>query len=246
MTKPKAKAKKGTIKKSVKAKKTVQKKIPKKPRKKVVGKPARKTVYKTRRKKVKKRKTLQSSIPDVVKRSRDLSYRYKSKSDRWLILELYDDRSLEEIFEQVEFDIFSTFKDTDYFVPVYNEHLKEKSVSVSLFEGYVFIRVNEETDEYLEALKSDYIRGPLVLKGSRQYVTNKDINKFKRGLESKIRNMIPRKGQKVIPRVGVFKSLEGKVISVDKKKLVAKVLFERSSRVVEAPISIINLETIHT
>lgn len=245
MARPKAKTKKGTVRKSVKAKKVVQKKTPKKTRKKVAGKPTRKTAYKTRRKKIKKRRTVKSVIPDVVKRSRDLSYKYNGKADQWLILELYDDRSLEEIFEQVEFDIFSTFNDSDYFVPVYNEQLKEKNVAVSLFEGYVFVQINDETDECLEMLKSDYIRGPLVRKGSRQYVSNRDINKFKRGLESKIRKMVPRKGQKVIPRVGVFKNLEGKVVSVDKKKLVARVIFEKASRVVEAPISVINLEPAH-
>ena len=46
----------------------------------------------------------------------------------------------------------------------------------------------------------------------------------------------------VVPKEGVFKDLDGTVISVDKEKKVLMVRFETSSRVVVAPVPFINVD----
>jgi transcription antitermination factor NusG len=67
------------------------------------------------------------------------------------------------------------------------------------------------------------------------------INEYKTKMQERVKTLIPVVGQRVIPRVGVFKNLEGTVLSVDKKKLIAIVVFEKASRVVEAPLNVVNL-----
>ena len=210
----------------------------------------RKYVYKTkhqyRRKKcvTKKQREIKRPISEATIRSRDLKYFYSGEGG-WLILELYDDVDLGGLYNNIENDILNIFGDSsDYFIPVYSEKVREKCVCINLFDGYVFVKESDNTEDALSKMKSEYIKGALSGPGGIIKVENESINSFKKKLEHKIKGMVPTKGQRVIPRVGTFKNMEGKVISVNKAKLIARVLFEKSSRVVEAPISVVNLDII--
>lgn len=210
----------------------------------------RKYVYKTkhtyRRKKCvpKKQRETKRQLSESIIRSRDLNHYYSEAGD-WLILELYDDVDLGGLFNNIENDILNIFGEaTDYFIPVYSEKVREKCVCINLFDGYVFVKESDTTEDSLSKMKSEYIKGTLSGPKGLLKVKNENINSFKKKLEHKIKGMVPTKGQRVIPRVGTFKNMEGKVISVNKTKLIARVLFEKSSRVVEAPISVVNLDIV--
>jgi transcription antitermination factor NusG len=183
------------------------------------------------------------ALSEATKRSRDLTCFYKEPEGRWLILELHDDIDIGGLYHEIENDIISTFgPDIDYFIPVYSEKVKDKRACVELFDGYIFVQEKPTTEECLGKMKSEYIKGPLMSSIGYDHASNTDINNFKKKLERKIRGMVPEKGQKVIPRVGTFRNMEGRVISVNRTTLVARVLFEKTSRVVEAPINVINLD----
>jgi transcription antitermination factor NusG len=176
--------------------------------------------------------------------SRGLDYRYKSSKDRWLIVELREEYSLKEIYDVVEKHILSTMgSDVEYFLPIYSERINDKSACALLFEGYAFIMQTPAVEDISHKMKSEHIKGFLSRNKDYVHVTSRDINKFRRDLKKKINSMVPRKGQRVVPQVGVFKDLEGKVLSVDRAKLIATVVFEKPSRIVEAPINVINLGT---
>lgn len=231
-----------TKKKGIKRVST-KKKAPKRSYTKTLSKTTKKNVVKKRVVKKKSSIVPKKKIPSKVLSSRDPKYRYRSYKDRWFILKLFEDTILEESYIIIEKEIQEQFGiEADYFIPVYSEEVKEKKVCVTLFDGYVFVKKDEDTTQALPKLNSIYIEGPLTIKDQIQLATCKEINNFKKKLESKIKAMVPKKGQFVIPREGVFKNIEGKVLSVNKKSLIARVLFEKSSRTVEAPINIINLD----
>ena len=231
--------KKGTKEVSTK-KKSVKKSYTKTLVKTTPGRVAKKRVVK---KKIDKE--FEKKVPPKVLSSRDPKYRYRSYTDRWYILKLYEDTVLEESYNIIEKEIHEQFGiETDYFIPVYSEQIKEKKVCITLFDGYIFIKKDEDTAQVVPRLSSIYVEGPLTIKDQIQLASCKEINNFKKKLESKIKSMVPEKGQFVIPREGVFKNIEGKVLSVNKKTLIARVLFEKSSRTVEAPINVINLDIV--
>lgn len=181
----------------------------------------------------------------VLCTSRDLNHLYKNTDAKWLIIELNEDVELEENHEKIEVRIKEICgPDIEYFIPIYSEQVNGKSVCVVLFKGYFFIRSVENLEKTSVSLHDEQIKGPLLYNSCCQYVGSGDINKFKVKLNRLVNDMIPHKGQAVIPRVGVFKNLEGVVLSVDKRKLIARVIFKRASRVVEAPINIINLQVV--
>lgn len=177
------------------------------------------------------------------KKSKNTKVKATTKSvNKWLILQLNDNYDISEHYENIKMELSNIFgSDVEYFIPLHTEKIENKPVSLILFEGYVFVKCNNnELDLFTE--EYDYIRGPLLQNNKAQYVYDKDINKFREQIENNLINLLPEKGQKVIPKVGVFKNLEGEVLSVNKKDLVARVLFKQASRVVQASINIVNLE----
>jgi len=178
----------------------------------------------------------------------DINYKYKDKETnkyKWAIMELRDTTDLEESFEIIERSIINLLgSDTHYFIPIYREPIKGEYASVLLFEGYIFIRLDSKKEDSIYKFKTEHIKGPLMLGRGPSYVLSKDINDFKTKLKGVIRKMIPKKGTLVTPRVGTFNNLKGKVLEVDRTKLIAYVEFERSTRIVEAPINIVNLRKV--
>lgn len=177
--------------------------------------------------------------------TKDLDFKYKGRSNKWIIIQLAEDCDLLEKYDAIESDLKKIFGDTaDYFIPVYREKVNEKPVSLLLFEGYVFVKCTDTVKEWLFKERTENLLGPLYENGKCKYINNKDINKFKDDIQKMIRNKIPEKGQTVIPKEGDYKNLEGRVVSVNKNKMIATVVFEKRSRVVEAPINVINLDIV--
>jgi transcription antitermination factor NusG len=160
----------------------------------------------------------------------------------WIIVELFEDTSLESHYEQIEHCIRDVLgSQTEYFIPVYKEKVRGKIVCFVLFEGYVFVRRTDEIVRNIFRLKNEHIKGALFVSKCLRLISGVRVNEYKKRMSDRIRSMIPEKGQRVIPKIGVFKNLEGEVLSIDKKKLIALVRFEKASRVVEAPINVVNL-----
>jgi len=177
----------------------------------------------------------------------DLSKVYKGGSDKWLVMSLSEDTSVEEHYKAIVYEIRDIFgPEISYFLPVYKEKVSNKDICFTLFDGYAFVQ--EPIDGFksidFNKLKATHITHPLMKGTSYNYVSNKDINNFKKDLKVKIKSMMPKIGQRVIPKEGVFKDLEGEVIAVNKDTMMLTVRFEASSRVVEAPVSFINVEYI--
>jgi transcription antitermination factor NusG len=215
-------------------KKTVRSASPKSTRVKNIGsKPARvKAVKRTQL----KRKKLESQ---------DLDHNYLGRKDRWLIIQLSEDCDLREDAELVVQELKELCGDSvEYFLPLYTEYVQDKPVCLVLFEGYVFVKEEAGVDNTCFKERVSKIEGPLLSNGLCQYLKNKDINKFKRDLKQRLKSKVPKKGQTVVPVVGDYKNLEGIVLSIDRKRMIAKIEFALSSRVVVVQIRIINLEVL--
>ena len=165
----------------------------------------------------------------------------RSRGEKWLILQVRDDHNISDDYDNIKRELLNNCEpNIEFYIPTYVEKIENKPVSMVLFDGYVFVKCLNFNQDDLE-----YIKGPLVSGGKQQYVYDKDIDAFKNRLQSDIVESIPEKGQKVIPKVGVFRNLEGEVLSVNRKKLLARIIFKQASRIVQANISIVNLEIIN-
>jgi len=161
-----------------------------------------------------------------------------------MILEINDDgESLYERYELLESELIRVFgEETPFFIPSYIEKVKDKVVGIDLIGGYLFVEKTPSSETAVSGMVSPYIKGRMP-EGSR-VTTGANINEYKRKLLDSIKNMAPKKGAIVVPKVGTFKSLEGKVISVARDRKSAKVLFKKSSRIVQAPVSVINMDPV--
>jgi len=181
------------------------------------------------------------AIPDTVFNSTSEC----DPSSRWIIIELNEDTFLETHYEQVERVLRDELgSDVAYFLPVYKESVQGKCICYVLFDGYVFVQRTDDVITKIHKLRTEHIKGALFIDGSLRLVTGTRINRFKQELQNKVHTMLPQKGQRVIAKVGTFKNLEGEVLSVDPKKLIAIVRFSARSRVVDAPLNIVNISLI--
>lgn len=213
--------------------KSIKKRAKKRGRKPVTKKPPRSSAKKFARKKTADERP-GPTHPDYLKCD-DLS--------KWIIVELTEDAILEEHIDAVERSILQCLgSNIEYFIPIYREKIQGKFACLVLFDGYLFIKEEESIRDQIYSLKNDYIRGPLRNNHTIQTVSGKKILEFKKEMLKKIKSIIPRKRSKVVPIVGTFSNLLGEVLSVDRKKLTALVRFKKSTRVVDAPINVINLQ----
>lgn len=181
--------------------------------------------------------------PELVISKNSVGYRKKKVDPRskWHIIELAEDITFENHSDVIEHHINVMFNNTEYFVPFFKERINDKVVSLILFEGYFFVRSIPDLISYPERYHNEYIKGPMRKKKVVIEIPGIKINELRQELRLKLKERIPRKKQIVIPKIGVFSNLEGEVISVDRKNLVALVKFQYSTRIIEAPISFINL-----
>jgi len=184
------------------------------------------------------------TLPEVATSATNIKKKVDPKS-RWIIVELSDDITFSEYSDAIEYQIKKELgTNVEYYIPLYREQIQDKAISFVLFEGYFFIKFTEDILSHLDELHSEYIKGPLRKNSQCREISGKKINDFNTEIKKKLRNLMPKKKQRVVPKIGVFSNLEGEVISVDKKKLIAMVKFEYATRVVEAPINFINLDII--
>jgi hypothetical protein len=196
-----------------------------------------KDAYKEKKVKVEK------PAPELVISKNSVGYQSKrvDPASRWNIIELAEDITFEEHSEAIERHIEALFCDTEYFVPFFKEKINDKVVSLVLFEGYFFVRSIPSTLGYPDKFHNEYIKGPMKKNRIIVEIPGVKINELKHELKLKLKERIPKKKQLVVPKIGIFSNLEGEVISVDKRNLVAIVKFQYSTRIIEAPISFINL-----
>lgn len=213
--------------------------------KKVTRKKAVKSTRRCLNKKPPVRSSRRNRLPDTAVASRDLSAKYPPLGV-WMILEVNDDgETLYERYELLESEIISIFgDDTSFFIPAYIEKVKDKIVGMDLIGGYIFVEKTSTSEGAIEMMTSPYIKGRM-LEGARQgNITGEVINSYKKKLLESIKNLAPKKGDKVVPRVGTFKNVDGKVVSVSRDRKSATVVFKKSSRTVQAPVSVLNMDII--
>jgi len=187
--------------------------------------------------KVSRVKKINTSIQNT-----NLTFKYKG-CGRWAIFEIKEDCDISENYEAIEQEIKSAFgEDTEYFIPVYREKFDSKAVGITLFEGYIFLRFEKNKECLCDLADYNYLEGPLMKGGKISYVSDKEINDLRSNLFKKLQKRFPRKGQIIVPKLGTFKNLEGKVVGVDRKNRVVRAVFKLSSREVVADINVINLD----
>lgn len=208
----------------------------------------KKSVKSPKRKKAQKEKVTivkkEDPVIELVIPRNSVGYTNKKVDPKsfWNIIELAEDITFEEHSDAIERRICAVFGDeTEYFVPFYKEKIHDKVVSLVLFEGYFFVRSIQEIHDSPDSFRCEYFKGPMRKKQTVVAITGIKINELKNELKLKLKARIPKKNQTVIPKIGIFSNLEGVVISVDKKNLVAIVKFQYTTRIIEAPISFINL-----
>jgi len=207
---------------------------------------ARKVAKKVDKKKVGKQKSKpirRNKTPETALLSRDLLARYPVQS-AWMILEVNDDgESLYERYGAIESEILVTFGDfTNFFIPAYIEKVKDKIVGMDLMGGYVFVEKTPESEQAVASMTSAYFKGRMPECSRTGVITGTHINQYKRKLLDCIRKLVPKKGTMVTPKVGTFKNVEGKVMSIARDRKSVTVLFKKSSRIVRAPVSVLNLD----
>lgn len=184
-----------------------------------------------------------NKLPQTAVVSRDLSAKY-DPAGVWMILEVNDDgESLYERYELLESEIIRVFgDDTSFFIPAYIEKVKDKTIGIDLIGGYLFVEKNATSEGALATVSSPYIKGRMP-EGARSGVTTgANVNSYKKKLTDIIKGLAPKKGAVVVPKVGTFKNLEGKVMSVARDRKSAVVMFKKASRVVQAPVSVLNMD----
>jgi len=173
-----------------------------------------------------------------------VKYNECKKVNRWMVVLLKETCDLSTDVENVEDELRRVFGDgVEFFIPIHSELIGGKRVSRVFIDRYIFVKKTDDVDESSFKNKTERIEGILDTRG--KYVNDDEISRIKKAMTKDVNRNIPKKGQIVIPIEGSFKNLEGRVISVNKAKMVARVVFERSSRTVEAPINIINLEILY-
>ena len=175
----------------------------------------------------------------------DINHMYKGRYDRWLVVALEEDVNVEDSYREIEKEILDIFgNDAIYFIPLYVEKLGDKEICLLLFGGYIFVKEPEEGFGNIDfsKMRTIYIKGAISKGNKYDYVKNKDINNFKKSLRKAIREKVPNIGQSIIPKEGLFKGIEGKVVAINKNRMLMTVIFETPSRVVEAPVSFINVQ----
>lgn len=184
-------------------------------------------------------------IPKNEREFLGLDYRFKNNTEEWFAVMLRDGCDLQENYHLLQYEIEDVFgQDVKYFLPIYVEQVGKKLVSVSLFDGYVFIKKSETVHEGCLTRKTECLDGILKCNPRQRSVTNREINSLKTKLRHKIANRAPKRGDRVRALEGTFKNMIGKVLSVRKSSKTARIEFRKKTRVVEDVLSIVNFEVV--
>lgn len=203
------------------------------------------------------------AVQKITLQNKDNSYREKIKllkkeikntnrkvkdSSKWYIIQLDEDIDLEKNIRNIESALKDIFCDNvRYFIPCYKEIIDNEIIIFSLFDGYIFIE-NKDIIIYNDIiyLGDNNVYGKIVRKNNKiAEVSGEDINKIKKDLWETFCKGFPKKGQIIVPKVGVFGGLQGEVVTVVEKDFVAIVKFTYSSIQLEVPVSFLNIKTIY-
>lgn len=181
----------------------------------------------------------------LKKEIKDTNRKVKNSS-KWVILQLYEDVDLEKNIKNIESALKENFGCTNYFIPCYREKIEDEIVIFSLFDGYIFIENNGIVICNDIIYLGDNIYGKIVKRNNRiAEISGKDINDIKKNLWEAFCKSFPRKGQIVMPKIGIFGGLQGEVIAVKRRDFVAIVKFVYSSRQLEVPVSFLNIKLLY-
>ena len=164
---------------------------------------------------------------------------------KWVIVELADDITFDDNSEVIEHDAIQLFHDQPYFIPVYTEEINGETVSVTLFDGYFFVKLSEDLLINCENIKSENIKGVMKKNSKIVQINGNKINEFKQEMQDKLLSLAPKKKQFISPKIGILSNLKGEVLSINKKKLIFTARFKCSTRLIEAPVSFINYRSVY-
>lgn len=184
--------------------------------------------------------TLKENIKNTNKKVKENS--------KWFAIELYDIDEVKTNPDIIDIEVKKIFgEDINFFVPCYREKIKEEMAVFWLFDGYFFIEaVDKIVNSSFMCFKESYIfKRILSRKGSKyKEVNGKEVNEIKKKLWNYFYKSFPKKGDFIVPKIGIFSGYRGEVIKIYKRDFMANVYFEFSTRKIEAPISFINLEKV--
>jgi transcription antitermination factor NusG len=161
----------------------------------------------------------------------------------YLILEIGENSDSVE-YRDIEAAIITVFGEVDYFIPIYHEKIGSYTSSSVLMEGYVFVKDTPTVRDCLANLRDQRIFSKVLCRGSHfETVSSTAIAVLKRKLKYSLKRRYS-VGDKVKVLDGIFKALEGEVISVDDGGKTIMVKIKRMSREMIAPVPATLLEKV--
>ena len=164
-------------------------------------------------------------------------------NSNYLILELSDTESIE--FSEIEAAIITMFGDeADYFIPIHHEKIGSYTSSSVLMDGYAFVKDTQAVRDCLANIRDQRVFSKALCRGHRfETVSSTEIAVLKRKLKLSLKRRFA-VGEKVKILDGIFKSLEGEVISIEDGGKTLMVKIKRISREMIAPVPATLLEKI--
>jgi transcription antitermination factor NusG len=164
-------------------------------------------------------------------------------SSNYLILEIGENsESLE--YRDIEAAIITVFGEVDYFIPIFHEKIGSYTSSSVLMEGYAFVKDTPGVRDSLADLRDQRVFSRVLCRGSRfETVDSTTIAVLKRKLKSSLKRRYS-VGDRVKILDGIFKTLEGEVISIEDGGKIIMVKIKRMSREMIAPVPATLLERV--
>jgi len=161
-------------------------------------------------------------------------------SSNYLILEINDVESIE--YREIEAAIISMFGEVDYFIPIHHEKIGSYTSSSVLMEGYVFVKDTPLVRDCLVNLRDQRVFSKALCHGHHfDTVTSTEVAVLKRKLKLSLKRRFS-VGEKVKILDGIFKSLEGEIISIENGGKTLMIKIKRISREMIAPVPATLLE----
>jgi hypothetical protein len=160
---------------------------------------------------------------------------------QWLIIELSESGETSD-YNVIESAILNLFgSEVDYFIPAYHEKMGSYLSTFVLFKSYIFIKDSPHIRKCLHDIY-DYriFAGTLKSNGKIQTVGAHIVGSLKRKLQLGLKKKI-KIGSRVKIMEGIFKGLEGDIMSVEEDGRQATVCIKRLSREMIAPIPVTSI-----
>ena len=163
-------------------------------------------------------------------------------SSNYLILEINDTESIE--YRDIEAAIITMFGEVDYFIPIYHEKIGSYTSSSVLMEGYAFVKDTPAVRDCMANLRDQRVFSKVLCRGSRfETINSTVIATLKRKLKYSLKRRFTI-GEKVKILDGIFKNLEGEVISIEDGGKTIMIRIKRISREMIAPVPATLLEKV--